>query len=212
MTAQSTARRGVPAGEVRDHLQDLVNEGATLAWLSAQSGVSEATVFSVLHRERPAVYSRTAEALMAVKSAPPPPRRHVPSGSTRKKVAELIAGGWYRTDVAKAAGVAEYTVQDHNMVSGVTFETSVAIDKVWRVLRHRVGPAPRAYPWLAVQLRPYTIRQVERGSGIKYESVRRLLAGRPVGRETARAICAWMVLQRLRDRTTSKVQTRARAA
>ena len=112
------------------------------------------------------------------------------------------------TDIAKAAGLAERTVQTTEIASGVTAETAERIRRVWVVLRHRPGPAPRSYPWLADLIAQYPIMQVADGAGVKVESVRRLTAGRPVSRPIARRVCAWAVLQRM----TNKQLATARSA
>lgn len=188
--------RGTPIGPVRAHLLAKVADGATLQWLVAESGVSESTVQSVLQGDRPTVYAKTAARLMAVGAAPPPPKRPVDPSETVTRVRDLVGRGWPLKEIARLAGLSERTVQLSELEQGVTAETEARIRRVWEHLQGRSGAALRPYPWLAEAIAGYPMTVVAAGAGVGYESVRRLAAGRPVGRDLARRVCAWMVLTR----------------
>lgn len=190
--------RGVPAGPVRQHLAAKVEQGATLQWIVAQSGVSEDTVQSVLNGARPTVYTKTAARLLAVGATPPPPSRPVDPGPTIARVRDLVEAHWPLTEIARRAGLSERTVQESELASGVSAVTEARILRVWLRLGDRPGPAVRPYPWLADMVATYPAEQVAAGAGVSVETIRRLLAGGAVGRETARAVCGWAVLERQR--------------
>lgn len=192
--------RGTPAGPVREHLQAKVDEGATFQWLVAQSRVSEDTIQSVLHGNRPTVYSKTAERLLAVQGTPPPPHRRVDPARTVARVGELVDRGWPLTEIARVAGLSDRTVQEVELASGVTADTEERIHLAWLRLRWRSGPAPRPYPWLGELIGGYPMTEVAAGAGVGYEVVRRLVSGRPVKRDAARAVCRWLTLRRWADR------------
>jgi len=204
-----TRARGVPAGPVRAHLAAKVAEGATLAWLAEQSGVSEKTIQNVLHGKRPTVYTQTASRLLAVAGTPPVPKRRVDPTQTVQEVAELHSGGWPLVDIAKVAGLSRVTLLESNLITGVTAETQARVHHAWLVLRRRHGPAPRPYPWLAELLAGYPVGEVAAGAGVDPQAVRRLSLGRPVGRATARRVCAWAVVRRQADKVHDGVRAAA---
>jgi len=201
--------RGVPAGPVRAHLTAKVAEGATLAWLAEQSGASEKTIQNVLHGKRPTVYAKTAERLLAVDGTPPVPKRRVDPAQTVHEVTELHGAGWALVDIAKVAGLSRVTVLESNLATGVTAETEARVHHAWRVLHRRPGPAPRTYPWLADLLASYPVGEVAAGAGVDPQAVRRLSLGRPVGRATARRVCAWVVVRRQADKVHDGVRAAA---
>jgi len=199
-----TRARGVPAGPVRAHLAAKVAEGATLAWLAEQSGASQKTIQNVLHGKRPTVYAQTASRLLAVAGTPPVPKRRVDPAQTLREVAELhVVVGWALVDIARVAGLSRVTLLESNLITGVTAETQARVHRAWLVLRRRPGPAPTTYPWLAELVAGYPVGQVATGAGVDPQSVRRITIGRPVGRATARRVCAWAVLRRQATRTAA---------
>ena len=204
-----TISRGVPAGPVRAHLVAKVAEGATLAWLAEQSGASEKTIQNVLHGKRPTVYAKTAARLLAVTGSPPVPKRRVDPAQTLHEVTELHGAGWPLVDIAKVARLSEVTLLESNLATGVTAETEARVHHAWRVLHRRHGPAPRPYPWLAELLAGYPVGEVAAGAGVDPQAVRRLSLGRPVGRATARRVCAWAVVRRQVDKVHDSVRAAA---
>jgi len=149
------------------------------------------------------VYAQTASRLLAVDGTPTVPKRRVDPAQTVQEVAELHSGGWPLVDIAKIAGLSRVTLLESNLITGVTAETQARVHRAWLVLRRRPGPAPTTYPWLAELLAGYPVGQVAAGAGVDPQSVRRITIGRPVGRATARRVCAWAVLRRQATRTAA---------
>lgn len=186
------AGRGVPAAPVRAHLEKLVAQGATAAWIAAQAGVSERCVRSVLHAERPTLYAGTAAALVAIAARPGTSHRRVDPGPTIGRVAMLVERHWPVALIADMAGVSARTLAPSNLVTGVSEQTEAAVRAVWEHLEGSDGPAPRAYPWLTQRLADLRHVDVVRGTGLSRATVDRLRAGRPVARATAAAAVRWL--------------------
>lgn len=192
--------RGVPAGPVRSHLRRKVREGATLLWLAEQSGVCEKTIMSVLHAERPTVYRGTAALLLAVTGTPPVPHRRVDPASTIAQVREMVGNHWSLTDIARASRLSPRTLLERNMATGVSAETAAGVDRAWRLLKDRDGPAPRPYPWLTDRIQGRTLAEVVDGAGVCRSTVTRIRAGQPISRETARRVSTWLAGLELAER------------
>lgn len=190
--------RGVPAGPVREHLTGKVEQGATLQWIVAQSGVSEDTVQSVLSGARPTVYAKTAARLLAVDATPPPPNKPVDPAPTLARVRDLVEAHWPLTEIARRAGLSERTVQESELAGGVSAVTEARILRVWTRLAGRAGPTVRPYPWLGELAATFAAEQVAAGASVAVETVQHLITGGAVGRQTARAVCSWVVLERQR--------------
>jgi len=201
------APRGVPAGPVRAHLKRLHRRGATTGWLAQQSGVSEKTIRSVLHGERPTLYRGTADALLAVHASPSPSRRRVDPGPTIEHVQDLVARHWPLHVIARAAGLSARSLAPSNLSTGVSERTQAAIEAVWRASGGDCGPGARPYPWLAEQVAAHPPASVARGAGVSTATVQRLVDGHAVRRDTAARVAAWLTRERLAARPVPHIYT-----
>ena len=125
------------------------------------------------------------------------------------EVAELHGAGWPLVNIAKVAGLSWVTLLESNLITGVTAVTQTRVHHAWLVLHGRPGPAPSTYPWLADLVVGYPVGQVAAGAGVDPQSVRRITLGKPVGRITARRVCAWAVVRRQADKVHDGVRAAA---
>ena len=95
--------RWVDAHEVREHLQSLIDDGATLVSLVRRSGYSELTLRRLLNGERTRVWDVTRSDLLALTHGAANIRSVDASGTTRRLRA-LAARGWGSTAVSVEMG------------------------------------------------------------------------------------------------------------
>lgn len=195
--------RGVPTGPIREHITTLLEAGGTYMSIARVSQVNERTIRDVHSGKRPSVYRGTAECLMAVDPADvASPDRVVDARPTRLRLDELVAGGWLLVDIAAHAGLSPSTLMPCNLTRGVTLRTEQQVKKVWETYMDVEGNGARVYPELADALDGFTLREVAAGSRVSYSTITRIRAQRPIRRETARQINAWLTLQRVQQRQT----------
>jgi lambda repressor-like predicted transcriptional regulator len=92
--------------EAREHVAQLLNRGVTIPAIVATAGVSERTLYSVLHLTNRTIKNGTAEALRSIPTNTASSSGLVPALDTKRRLQALIAYGYTLTDIAQRSGLA----------------------------------------------------------------------------------------------------------
>lgn len=137
-TLADAASAAVDAAPVREHLEQLAAAGVGLRAVSAASGVSRSRLARLRSGEGRKVLPATRDAILAVVPAHAADRAIVDAAPTWRRVEELLAAGWTKSQITAALGHRGRGLQLGR--ERVTKANADRIEELWR--RHVVEAQP----------------------------------------------------------------------
>lgn len=148
----------VSPAAARDHIARLRAARVTLPTIAARSGVHQSTIERIARGAVAKIVITTHRGILsvAVPAAPAPAHDrqnrtypHLVEGTgTRRRVQALFAAGHLRARIASMYGCDADRIYRLARGHGYVYrETAAAVDRVYRLLRHQVGPCRRTASW-----------------------------------------------------------------
>jgi hypothetical protein len=136
----------IDAAPAREHLRQLIDDGAGWIELRAVTGCSFSTIYHLLHADRAHVTRDVAQRILAVQlPAVLTPSRRLPALGSTRRVRALYACAHSRHAIADAAGVGVCIVSDlaRGSLETVTAATAEGISVAYEQLRDSSGTCHR---------------------------------------------------------------------
>lgn len=134
-----TGRTGFVSSEpVMRHLQRLLELGWDVPGIAAMSGASESNLYRMLRDPRPNCFMAVARRVLAVELVP-----MSVTGAVRR-IRAMLRAGWFRSEIAAAAGVSIDTVSGVVYRNRCSVPTVAAIRKAYDLLGEKVPTSPDA--------------------------------------------------------------------
>lgn len=138
-------RRKQSAGPVREHIQALLDAGATTSSIAQAAGVAADTVSKAVRQPRPTMQRATAGRILAVTRAQAiVGRRTVPALGARRRIHALQAIGWSLRELDARTTVQTRKVAIPGMYERIGIDMHAEIVRLYDELWDTPGPSTRA--------------------------------------------------------------------